>query len=180
MTRPRLLHMTLGIRWRTRTPRCIQTGLSDWWYWDAPIPGIEPWNEILLDPRVWHFNFHGPDAERLVAVVSASTSIAYGMISPAIPPSPMRPPELFAATYAQPGGDAGWVRSVHRFFSGREGQQIFEQVKLTMPVLAVGRREVVWSTASGDQRHVATNVREVIVAGSGHWLMEERPAEPWR
>jgi len=40
---------------------------------DAPIPGIEPWNEILLDPRVWHFNFHGPDAERLVRVVSAST-----------------------------------------------------------------------------------------------------------
>src|SRR5258707_1734767 len=34
---------------------------------DDPIPGIEPWNEILLDPRVWHFNFHGPDAERLVA-----------------------------------------------------------------------------------------------------------------
>ncbi len=34
---------------------------------DAPIPGIEPWNEILLAPGVWHFNFHGPDAERLVA-----------------------------------------------------------------------------------------------------------------
>ena len=34
---------------------------------DAPIPGIEPWNEILQNPGVWHFNFHGPDAERLVA-----------------------------------------------------------------------------------------------------------------
>ena len=34
---------------------------------DAPIPGIEPWKEILLNPGVWHFNFHGPDAERLVA-----------------------------------------------------------------------------------------------------------------
>ena len=34
---------------------------------DAPIPGIDPWNEILLNPGVWHFNFHGPDAERLVA-----------------------------------------------------------------------------------------------------------------
>src|SRR6202171_6083766 len=33
----------------------------------APIPGIEPWNEILLNPGVWHFNFHGADAERLVA-----------------------------------------------------------------------------------------------------------------
>src|ERR1700758_4066294 len=34
---------------------------------DAPIPGIGPWNEILRTPGVWHFNFHGPDAERLVA-----------------------------------------------------------------------------------------------------------------
>ena len=34
---------------------------------DAPIPGIEPWKEILLNPEVWHFNFRGPDAERLVA-----------------------------------------------------------------------------------------------------------------
>src|SRR5437660_10100119 len=34
---------------------------------DAPIPGVDPWNEILLNPGVWHFNFHGPDAERLVA-----------------------------------------------------------------------------------------------------------------
>jgi pimeloyl-ACP methyl ester carboxylesterase len=34
---------------------------------DAPIPGIGPWDEIRLNPGVWHFNFHGPDAERLVA-----------------------------------------------------------------------------------------------------------------
>lgn len=26
-------------------------------------------------------------------------------------------------------------------------------------------------------RYVATNVQEAVVAGSGHWLMEERPAE---
>jgi hypothetical protein len=25
-------------------------------------------------------------------------------------------------------------------------------------------------------RNVATNVQEAVVAGSGHWLMEERPA----
>ncbi len=34
---------------------------------DAPIPGIAPWSDILLPPGVWHFNFHGPDADRLVA-----------------------------------------------------------------------------------------------------------------
>jgi pimeloyl-ACP methyl ester carboxylesterase len=33
---------------------------------DAPLPGIDPWAEILQNPGVWHFNFHGLDAERLV------------------------------------------------------------------------------------------------------------------
>ena len=48
---------------------------------DAPIPGIEPWSEILLNPGVWHFNFHGPDAERLVA---GRERIYFEMTSPPI------------------------------------------------------------------------------------------------
>ena len=34
---------------------------------DAPVPGIPPWNEIVRDPRLWHFDLGGPDMERLVA-----------------------------------------------------------------------------------------------------------------
>jgi pimeloyl-ACP methyl ester carboxylesterase len=34
---------------------------------DSPIPGIPPWNKIVRLPALWHFNFGGPDAERLVA-----------------------------------------------------------------------------------------------------------------
>ena len=33
---------------------------------DAPIPGIAPWDDIVRNPALWHFSFHGPDAERLV------------------------------------------------------------------------------------------------------------------
>src|SRR3981081_18122 len=33
---------------------------------DAPIPGIAPWDEIVRNAALWHFSFHGPDAERLV------------------------------------------------------------------------------------------------------------------
>jgi len=72
---------------------------------DAPIPGIEPWNEILLDPRVWHFNFHGPDAERLVA---GRERIYLDRIWNDFTGDPSKPDEatrnFFAATYAQPGG----------------------------------------------------------------------------
>ena len=34
---------------------------------DAPVPGIPPWNDIVRSPMLWHFDFGGPDAERLVA-----------------------------------------------------------------------------------------------------------------
>src|SRR6185295_16626199 len=33
---------------------------------DAPVPGIAPWDEIVRNPLLWHFDFGGPDAERLV------------------------------------------------------------------------------------------------------------------
>jgi pimeloyl-ACP methyl ester carboxylesterase len=40
--------------------------VTRWVLIDAPLPGIGPWDEILRNPLLWHFNFRGPDAERLV------------------------------------------------------------------------------------------------------------------
>ena len=37
-----------------------------WVIIDAPLPGIGPWDEIIRSPALWHFNFRGPDVERLV------------------------------------------------------------------------------------------------------------------
>jgi pimeloyl-ACP methyl ester carboxylesterase len=37
-----------------------------WVVIDAPLPGIGPWDEIIRSPLLWHFNFRGPDVERLV------------------------------------------------------------------------------------------------------------------
>ena len=34
---------------------------------DAPLPGVGNWAAQLVNPKTWHFNFHGPDEERLVA-----------------------------------------------------------------------------------------------------------------
>src|SRR5882762_7479070 len=75
--------------------------------------------------------FTGRTPNGLWPVVSASTSIVYGMISPAIPPSPMRPP-------AQPGGMRAGFAQFTAFSQDAKDNKIFEQVKLTMPVLAVG------------------------------------------
>ena len=40
--------------------------ITKWVVIDAPLPGIGPWDEILKSPLLWHFNFRGPDVDRLV------------------------------------------------------------------------------------------------------------------
>ena len=40
--------------------------ITKWVVIDAPLPGIGPWEELLKSPMLWHFNFRGPDVDRLV------------------------------------------------------------------------------------------------------------------
>jgi len=143
---------------------------------DAPIPGIDPWSEILQNPRVWHFNFHGPDAERLVA---GRERIYFDRIWNDFTGDPGKPDEatrnFFAATYAQPGGMRAGFAQFAAFSQDAKDNKVFEQTKLTMPVMAVGGEKSFGPLQAVIMRHVATNVQEEVVTGSGHWLMEERP-----
>lgn len=145
---------------------------------DAPIPGIEPWTDIVQNPGVWHFNFHGPDAERLVA---GRERIYLDRIWNDFSADPRKPDEatrnFFTATYAQPGGMRAGFAQFTAFSQDVKDNKVFEQVKLPMPVLAVGGEKSFGALQAVIMRHVATNVQEAVVAGSGHWLMEERPAE---
>ena len=144
---------------------------------DAPIPGIDPWSEILKNPGVWHFNFHGPEAERLVA---GRERIYFDRIWNVFTGDPGEPDEatrnFFAATYAQPSGMRAGFAQFAAFSQDAKDNQVFEQTKLTMPVMAVGGEKSFGPLQAVIMRHVAINVQEEVVAGSGHWLMEERPA----
>jgi pimeloyl-ACP methyl ester carboxylesterase len=144
---------------------------------DAPLPGIGPWSEILLTPGVWHFHFHGPDAERLVA---GRERIYFDRIWNDFTGDPGQPDEatrnFFAATYAQPGGMRAGFAQFAAFPQDAKDNKVFEQTKLTIPVMAVGGEKSFGALQAEIMRHVASNVQEEVVAGSGHWLMEERPA----
>ena len=145
---------------------------------DAPIPGIEPWSEILQNPKVWHFNFRGPDAERLV---QGRERIYFDRIWNDFTADPGKPDEttrnFFAATYAQPGGMRSGFAQFAAFTQDAADNKAFSETKLAMPVLAVGGEKSFGPLQAVIMRHVATQVQEAVVAGSGHWLMEERPVE---
>src|SRR5450755_4861791 len=143
---------------------------------DAPIPGIEPWSEILLNPGVWHFNFHGPDAERLVV---GRERIYFDRIWNDFTGDPSKPDEVtrnfFTVTYAQPGGMRAGFAQFTALSQDAKDNQVFEQTKLLMPVMAIGGEKSFGSLQAEIMRHVAVDVQEEVVPGSGHWLMEEKP-----
>jgi pimeloyl-ACP methyl ester carboxylesterase len=143
---------------------------------DAPLPGIVPWDDILKSPGVWHFNFHGPDAERLV---EGRERIFLDRIWNDFTGDPGQPDEatrtFFAATYARPGGMRAGFAQFAAFPQDAKDNQVFAQTKLTMPVLAVGGEKSFGPVQAVCMRNVATNVTEAVVPGSGHWLMEQKP-----
>src|SRR5580658_3232371 len=143
---------------------------------DAPIPGIAPWDDIVRNPALWHFSFHGPDAERLV---EGRERIYLDRIWNAFTGDPGKPDEAtrayYAAQYALPGAMRAGFAQFTAFSQDLEDNKVFQRTKLTMPVLAIGGEKSFGATQAVVMRSVAVDVTGAVVPGSGHWLMEENP-----
>jgi pimeloyl-ACP methyl ester carboxylesterase len=144
---------------------------------DAPLPGIAPWDDIVRMPALWHFSVRGPDAERLVR---GRERIYLDRIWNAFTGDPSKPDEAtrayYAAQYARPGAMRAGFAQFAAFSQDVEDNRIFQRTRLTMPVLAIGGKKSFGATQAVVMRNVATDVREAVVPGAGHWLMEESPA----
>ena len=144
---------------------------------DAPLPGVGPWEEVLKNPLLWHFRFGGPDMERLVAgreriyldrfwnEFSADPK-AFSEISR----------EHYSKLYAQPGAmHAGFAQFAAFDQDAIDNRGFVASGKLTMPILAVGGEKSFGVMMATVMRAAATDVRELVIPNSGHWLMEEQP-----
>lgn len=144
---------------------------------DAPIPGIDPWYEIIRQPELWHFSFGGPDMERLV---QGRERIFLDRFWNEFGAHPERIDEAtrahYAALYALPGGMHSGFSQFKAFTKDAEDNKITQRTKLPMPVLAVGGEKSFGSTMAINMRNVASDVTEAIVPDAGHWLMEENPS----
>jgi pimeloyl-ACP methyl ester carboxylesterase len=152
---------------------------TKWVVMDAPLPGLGHWEDVIKDPRVWHFNFRGPDVERLVA---GRERILLDRFYNELSATPARIDEQtrehYAELYARPG-------AIHNAFSGQfaafaqdaiDNQKLLaEKGKLTMPVLAIGGDHSFGAGVATEVGSAATNVRGAVITDSGHWIMEEQP-----
>jgi pimeloyl-ACP methyl ester carboxylesterase len=152
--------------------------VTKWVVMDAPLPGIGHWDDQLKNPKTWHFNFRGPDVERLVAGRERILlDRFYNELSanPAGIDEGTR--EHYAALYARPG-------AIHNALGGQfaafaqdavDNQQLLAKGKLAMPVLAIGGDHSYGAKLASEVGFAANNVRSAVIKDSGHWIMEEKP-----
>jgi pimeloyl-ACP methyl ester carboxylesterase len=152
--------------------------VTRWVVMDAPLPGIGPWDEILKSPALWHFNFRGPDVERLVQGRERIYLDRFWnelSVTPASIDEETR--RHYAALYARPGAMHSAFEQFAAFTQDAIDNKAFAaKEKLTMPVLAIGADKSFGTAMADVLRFVASNVAGHVVANSGHWLMEEQPA----
>lgn len=143
---------------------------------DAPVPGIPPWDDIVRLPALWHFDFGGPDAERLVA---GRERIYLDRFWNEFAGNPAKVDEAtrehYATLYARPGAMRAAFAQFRSIRQDAVDNKISMRTRLTMPVLAIGGEKSFGSNEAVVMRNAAEDVTELVVPDAGHWLMEEAP-----
>src|SRR5882672_9155758 len=149
-----------------------------WVVMDAPLPGIGPWDEIIRSPALWHFNFRGPDVERLVKGRERIYLDRFWNELSATPKSiDEETRRHYAELYARPGAMHSAFEQFAAFTQDAVDNKAFAaKGKLGMPVLAIGADKSFGTVQADVLRIVASDVTGQGIANSGHWLMEEQPA----
>jgi pimeloyl-ACP methyl ester carboxylesterase len=144
---------------------------------DAPVPGVPPWDDIVRSPQLWHFDFGGPDAERLV---KGRERIYLDRFWNEFAGDPTKIGEAtrrhYAALYAQPGAMRSAFAQFRSIRKDADDNKKALTPKLAMPVLAIGGAKSFGAMEAVVMRNAASDVTELVIPDAGHWLMEEQPA----
>jgi len=152
--------------------------ITRWVVIDAPLPGIGDWDHIICTPLLWHFNFRGPDVERLV---QGRERIYLDRFYNDFSADPKRVDEQtrqhYAELYAKPHAMHDAFEQFGAFSQDAVDNRalLAASGKISMPVLAIGGEKSFGSGMGDDLRFVASDVTVGIVPDSGHWIMDENP-----
>ncbi|MET0656567.1 MAG: alpha/beta hydrolase [Steroidobacteraceae bacterium] len=152
--------------------------ITRWVVIDAPLPGIGDWDNIIRSPLLWHFNFRGPDMERLV---KGRERIYLDRFYNELSADPTKIDEQtrqhYAAIYARPHAMHNAFEQFAAFNQDAIDNQALLKLhgKIAMPVLALGSDKSFGKAEADVLGFVASNVTGGIVPDSGHWIMEENP-----
>jgi len=144
---------------------------------DAFLPGIGDWKNVWLMRDLWHFHFYGDVPLALVKGRERTYFEHFWNDFAADPKHSVSEADrrIYAKDYAQPGG----MRAGFEYFKNfeRDAKDFAEMSKtpLPMPVFVLTGEKASGNFLIEQTKLVATNVKGQVVAGSGHWLIDEAP-----
>lgn len=151
--------------------------VTSWVVMDAPLPGLAHWDDQYKNPKTWHFNFRGPDVERLVA---GRERILLDRFYNDLSANPSgideQTREHYAALYAKPQAIHDAFEQFAAFaLDATDNQAWVARGPLAFPVLAVGGEASYGLHLADEIRVAASSVQAAAIPNAGHWLMEEQP-----
>jgi pimeloyl-ACP methyl ester carboxylesterase len=148
---------------------------------EAPIPGVGAvWELIYTNPLLWHFHFvNSPIA---LDLVKGRERIFLEHFRQTLSANPKSFSETERQIYAKSYAQEGAMRAAFEYFKAFNNQDAednrrFAAHKLPMPVLVIAGEKAMGNTLEIQARDLASNVTAIKFPDTGHWLMEERPAE---
>jgi pimeloyl-ACP methyl ester carboxylesterase len=154
---------------------------------DVVIPGIDPWEEVLRNPYLWHFAIHSiPELpEKLVkGHQSAYFDYFYDAISADSSKVTAEAREVYAQAYATDGAlTAGfnWYRTFPQ--DAEANRDTNDQRPLATELLYLrGEKEggQINDYVEGFRSSGMTHVEHGLVPNAGHFTQEEAPEDTWR
>jgi pimeloyl-ACP methyl ester carboxylesterase len=148
---------------------------------EAPIPGIgDIWEKVYTTPALWHFHF--VDSPIALDLVKGRERLFLEHFWQTLSPHPETFSEADRRIYAKSYAQDGAMRAAFEMFKAFNTQDAmdnrkFAANKLPMPVLTIEGDKAMGGALQTQAELVATNVTSVIFPDTGHWLMEQRPAE---
>jgi len=142
---------------------------------DAFLPGIGNWKDVWLMRDLWHFHFYGKVPLALVKGRERTYFEHFWNDFAADPKQsvPEADRRIYAKAYAKPGGMRAGFEYFRNFEQDAKDFEQFSMIKLPMPLLVLTGEKASGTFLIEQAKLVATDVKGVVVPGSGHWLMEE-------
>jgi pimeloyl-ACP methyl ester carboxylesterase len=147
---------------------------------DTAVPGWSGWDQLFLDPRLWHYAFHMKrDLPERLLVDREYDYVSTFLNDRAYDHSGHSEEDLriFAEAFARPGRTRGGLEWYRAFPADDLAGVAWKRMKLTIPTLALGGEHRFGPRMVEMAREFSADVSGGSIADCGHWLAEERPIQ---
>lgn len=146
---------------------------------DAFLPGTEMGDELFRNPRLWHLSFHAlRDMPEMLTAGREREYLGYFLRNYCINNAAFPESEVdeYGKIFATPGAMRAGFELYRAMPQDAEDNRVFRQIKLAMPVLAIGGGgSTAGPVIARTMAEVAENCRCEVIPQSGHFISEEAP-----